>query len=431
LQTGIPAVKVPPLWLYPGSILAAFSASDRTKLSRLLAALALVCVVGAGFAATILYVHGQIDTQGENYASFCTVNDTINCDRVLASPYAKLGGVSIAWLALLSYLGLAAVFAMGLRARRDDARGRFLGLGAIGVIGALVFSAYMAVTAAIRIEALCLLCSGLYVVALVNAGLCASAFRSVRRAGGPPPLPPLLAAAVFVVSVLGVTGLGLLTWTDSAEAPISPTIVSAEDVKEADPEFYAWFTSQPKVNVSTLVRSEQVGSLPRDKVVIVDFFDLECGHCKKNYLMIKDLAARRGGQIAIVHRHFPLDATCNDVVEVSVHPNACRAAEAVECAGLQGKHDEMLDILFANQGQLFAENIMRLAVKIGVDRDALQRCLDEHRTLPQVLADARAGVALDIQSTPTVFLGGRRIQGVLDSIGKYEMAVLIEAPHGP
>ena len=107
----------------------------------------------------------------------------------------------------------------------------------------------------------------------------------------------------------------------------------------------------------------------------------------------------------IVHRHFPLDATCNDIVPTSIHPNACRAAEAVECAGLMGKHDEMLDIMFQNQGQLFAENLTRLAGKIGLDKDEMQRCLDDHRTLPLVLADARAGAKLDITSTPTVFIG--------------------------
>jgi protein-disulfide isomerase len=58
----------------------------------------------------------------------------------------------------------------------------------------------------------------------------------------------------------------------------------------------------------------------------------------------------------------------------------------------------------------------------------MQRCLDEHRTLPVVLADARAGARLGITSTPTVFVGGRRIKGVLEEVGKYEMAVLMETP---
>jgi protein-disulfide isomerase len=143
-------------------------------------------------------------------------------------------------------------------------------------------------------------------------------------------------------------------------------------------------------------------------------------------MLVKQLMAERGGQVELVHRHFPLDANCNDVVPSSLHPNACRAAEAVECAGLQGKHDEMLDILFKNQGQLFAENLVRLAGKIGLDKDALQRCLDEHRTLPVVLEDARAGARLEITSTPTVFIAGRRITGVLEELGKYEMAVIVD-----
>ena len=40
-------------------------------------ALALVCLAGVGVAATILYVHGQIDRLGDGYTSFCTVNDSI------------------------------------------------------------------------------------------------------------------------------------------------------------------------------------------------------------------------------------------------------------------------------------------------------------------------------------------------------------------
>ncbi len=345
---------------------------------------------------------------------------------MLSSSYAKLAGIPVAWFAVAAYLGLAGVFGSAARSSEDRARGRLLGLGAAGVIGALVFSGYMAVIAFVRLETLCLLCMGLYIVAILNTALAGTALRTVRRSGGPSPLRPAAGAAVFLAGVASVVTIAFLTWPRTTAA-LSTAIRTVDDVKAADPDFYAWFTALPRVDVSTLVRDGQV--LDRDKVVIVDFFDLECAHCKRNYLLVKDLAARRGGQVQIVHRHFPLDATCNDIVPESLHRNACRAAEAVECAGLQGKHDEMLDILFANQGQLFAENLTRLAGKIGLDKDAMQRCLDDHRTLPVVLADARTGAKLDITSTPTVFVGGRRIQGVLEEVGKYEMAVIIEASH--
>lgn len=383
-------------------------------------------LAGVAFAATILYVHGQIDSLGDGYTSFCSVNDSINCDRVLSSAYAKIAGVPVAWMALLAYLGLAALFAAAARDRDKTRRARLLELGTLAVLGGLVFSAYMAVVSVVRLETICLLCTGLYVVSVANAALALAAVRLASLPGGRRPLRPAAAAAVLLASGGAVTGLFLFAGPQ-ASARLAADIRSGDDVRRADPAFYDWYQSLPKVDASSLVRSDQQAVLGSGKVVVVDFFDLECAHCRKNYLLTKELRARRPEEVEIVHRHFPLDATCNDVVTVSIHRNACRAAEAVECAGLQGKHDEMLEILFKNQNQLFAENLPRLAAKIGLDKDALQRCLDEHTTLPKVLEDARAGVKLDIKSTPTVFIGRRRIQGTLEEVGKYEMAVLVEA----
>lgn len=383
-------------------------------------------MAGVGVAGTILYVHGQIDRLGDDYTSFCSINDSINCDRVLSSSYAKLAGVPVAWLALVAYLAMAAMFLAAARSGDDRLRGRLLGAGAAGVIGSLVFSGYMAVVAVVQLETLCLLCIGLYVVAALNTVLAVLALRTVQQAGHPSPLPVKAAAALVVAGAGAMAVLAMFTWPRTT-ARLSADIRSADDVRASDPDFFAWFTALPKVDPSAIVRDGT--AIAADKVLVVDFFDLECAHCRKNYLLVKELETRRGQQVEVVHRHFPLDATCNDVVPMSLHPNACRAAEAVECAGLQGKHDEMLDILFKNQGQLFAENLPRLAGKIGLDKEALKQCLDQHLTLPTVLADARAGARLDITSTPTIFIGGRRIKGGMEEVGKYEMAVLIEGSH--
>ena len=386
---------------------------------------ALICAVGIGFAVTILYVHGQIDKLGSDYTSFCTVNESINCDRVLSSSYSRIAGIPVAWLALLAYLGLGGLFVAAARTDHDRTRSRLAALATAGIIGSLVFSAYMAVVAVVRLETLCLLCMGLYGVAITAAVVAVVSARMMAAAGTPSLTLPA-ATGVLAASLASVVALGVLTWPKTTTA-LSSDIRTGADVERSDPEFYRWFLSLPRVDVTSLVRDDQKSVATGGKVVLVDFFDLECGHCLKNYRMVKELAARRADQIEVVHRHFPLDAACNDVVTESVHFYACRAAEAAECAGLQGKHDEMIDILFANQTQLFAENLPRLAGKIGLDTDAFRKCLDDHRTLPTVLADARAGARLDIKSTPTLFLGGHRITGVLDEVRKYEMAVLIAA----
>jgi uncharacterized membrane protein/protein-disulfide isomerase len=384
-----------------------------------------VCLVGVGFSTTIIQVHSQIDQLGDKYTSFCNVNDSINCDRVLSSPYAKLAGIPVAWMSLAAWLGLAAIFAMVARSEGDKQR-RLLRIGALGITGSLVFSAYMAVISVFRLETICLLCTGLYGVALTSAVLLVLALRTARGADGESAFPASHAIATFVTGTAALAALAWTTWPD-ATAPLSDDIQTAEDVQRVDPEFFAWYTSLPKVDPASLLRDDQKALTGPGKVAIVDFFDLECAHCKKNYMLQKQLKQERADEVAIIHRHFPLDSSCNDVVPASIHPNACRAAEAVECAGLQGKHDEMLDLMFRYQGQLFAENLPRLAGKIDLDKEAFQRCLDEHTTLPLVLADARAGARLEITSTPTVFVGGRRVSGSLDDVGKYEMAVLVEA----
>lgn len=385
-------------------------------------------MAGVGVTLTILYVHGQIDRLGEDYVSFCSINDSINCDRVLSSSYSKLLGLPVAWFALASYLGLAGLFGIASRRTDDASVSRLLALGFLGLIGAFVFSGYMAVVSLYRLETVCLLCISLYTVATINAGLGIAAARASSGSGST--LRAGQAALFFAACVAAVTALAYFTWP-RVTAALDSNIRSGADVRSARPLFYDWYMALPTVPPETLLREDQAAKIDQSKVVIVDFFDLECAHCRKNYHLVKELVARRAGQVEVVHRHFPLDATCNDVVPLSLHRNACRAAEAVECAGLQGKHDEMLDILFANQGQLFAENLTRLGGKIGLDTKTLQLCLDQHTTLPLILADSRAGGKLEITSTPTVFINGRRVKGTLEEVDKYEMAVLVESSPAP
>jgi len=74
-------------------------------------------------------------------------------------------------------------------------------------------------------------------------------------------------------------------------------------------------------------------------VTIVEFSDFLCVFCRRNAEMLSGLLARRSGQLRLVHRHFPLDTTCNDGVIRTMHPFACHAAAAVECAGEQGRYE--------------------------------------------------------------------------------------------
>lgn len=374
-------------------------------------------------SAVIAHIHAQIETLGDAYTSFCNVSSSINCDKVLSSPFAKLFGIPVAWFALAFYALLAVLFAMAARSEGAD-RLRWQRLAMLGVLGSIAFSAYMAFVSLFVIQTICLMCTGLYAVSVVLLGLVVLAN---RRANGDDtvPLSPARAVLAFAGALAVVSLLAWATWPKARS--VGTPMRTAAEAQKADPEFYAWYTALPVVDLRSVLPKEDAAAAASNKVVIVDFFDLECTHCRHNHELLKQLVALRPEQVQLVHRHFPLDTSCNEVVPASLHPTACRAAEAMECAGLQKKREQMLDVLFASQGQLFAENLPRLALRAGLDKDQFQKCLDEHKTLPRVLEDCRAGARLEITSTPTIFVQGRRLKGTFDSVEKYDMAVAIEA----
>jgi len=391
----------------------------------LLKIFATASTVGVLFALAASYIHFQLEGSDGTYTSFCNVNSQVNCDSVLTSRFAKIFGVPLAWLAVLAHMTLAGAAVKAVSAR-DESRTRLLcRVLVLGGIGSAVFSAYMAFVSVTVLETACLMCIGLYAAALAQfaVGLMLPRAFALAHDGGPPLFPrnalPAAAAAMF----LATTAFGRFAWT-SGVAPSVTEKRSLEELREADPEFYDWYVAQP-VSVSPAARAS--GAAADSPVVIVEFSDFECAHCRRNRQLIRDLQARHPDIVHVVHRHFPLDPACNEAVEQTIHPRACRAAEAAECAALQDRYDEMADVLFENQERLFESNLERLATRAGLDLERFRACLAGRETVPKILSDTRAGRELELTSTPTLFFNGRRVKGTLADAAKYDLAVMIES----
>ncbi len=404
------------------------SYQGRSTPSGLLYAAALVATAGVVVALVIAWTHAKIAAGGPGYTSFCNVSDAVNCDRVLTSPFAKLFGIPVAWFAVAAYAALAVLFASAARAR-GRMGGASLLLALAGTVWAAVFSAYMAYVSFFVLETVCLLCSALYAItaALVGLGLLALLRLAPAGTARPQPLPGLgkAVAGMLILSVIGVAALAAVTWPSRSRllAGDPPTLA---ELREADPDFYDWYTSLPVVRTPLDEAGAVIGA-PSAPVTIVEFSDFECGFCARNHRILKDLLERFPDTVRVVYRHFPLDAACNEALEASLHPRACRAAEAAECAALQGRFEAMADAMFEEQRRLYGENLERLAEGIGLDMDAFRRCMRERKTLSRVLEDSGLGNRLGITSTPTLFINGRRVVGTLENFDRYVFVVMLEA----
>lgn len=136
---------------------------------------------------------------------------------------------------------------------------------------------------------------------------------------------------------------------------------------------------------------------PNAPVVIVEFADFECPACADKRSLLDKLVEEHAGKVRLVFKNFPLQ----------IHQNAEKAARAGVAAHRQGKFWQLHVLLFENQSDLSPGNVEKLAQKVGLDLARFRQDRDSEATADAVMRDRKQGEALDIGSTPSLFINGR------------------------
>jgi len=376
-----------------------------------------IALVGVAVSAFTWHVASEIKSDA-GFTSFCNLGGPINCDVVLSSRWGSFLGVSVAvWGAVAFAIGalLAVPGALGIAAPLAD-------LALLGLVGGSAGFALVLLAIAFGVlHHACLLCLTLDGVIAAWAVTVVPLARKFATA----PNAPLLSrrTTANVVVLLGLIAAAAAGTFDAMRAPVEAE--TAADVMAADPKFAAAWERLPVVPMQEVLGdARHAKGSPDAPITIVEFSDFECPACGHAFGDLRDLAKRRR-DVRIVFRHYPLDASCNDTMPQTLHPDACRAAAAAECAGQQNRFWEYHDLLFENQRALDRESLFRYARDLGLDIPTFRTCLDDPATLDRVRQDVAAGSRLDIASTPTLFINGRRVQGALDH-QYWDLALVLE-----
>jgi protein-disulfide isomerase len=134
------------------------------------------------------------------------------------------------------------------------------------------------------------------------------------------------------------------------------------------------------------------------RVTIVEFTDFECPSCAATQPVLEELVKEFGDKVKLVERSYPLDQ----------HKHAFKAAEAAEAAREQGKYWEYAAVLFKNQTALEIDKLKEYASQLGLDRKKFDAALDSGKYSDSVKRDVAAGDKVGVDSTPTVFINGKR-----------------------
>ncbi|MEX2043301.1 MAG: thioredoxin domain-containing protein [Patescibacteria group bacterium] len=161
------------------------------------------------------------------------------------------------------------------------------------------------------------------------------------------------------------------------------------------------------VDPERLVRADSIQTNPDAKVTLVEFGDLQCPACAAAQPVVQQVRKQFGSKVNFVWRHFPL----------GIHPNARPAANASEAARAEGKFFEFSDKLFATQGawgEASSANAIQLFVQygtgLGVSGPAIEKAVKDNQYKSRIDKDVTDGEALGVNSTPTFFLDGKKVE---------------------
>lgn len=150
---------------------------------------------------------------------------------------------------------------------------------------------------------------------------------------------------------------------------------------------------------------------PGAPVVLVEFSDFECPFCRQQAKMLREeLLKAYPKEVRLYYLDYPLE---------SLHPWAKSAAMMGRCIFHQNASAfwDYHDWIFENQDEMKIENLKDKVVDFakgkGVDADQLSKCIDSGATEAEVNKTKVEGKELDVNSTPTMFVNGRRMVGTL------------------
>ena len=128
-------------------------------------------------------------------------------------------------------------------------------------------------------------------------------------------------------------------------------------------------------------------------VTVVEFFDYQCGYCKRSLRPVMDLLAA-DGQVRMVWKEFPI-----------LGPVSRFAARAAMAADRQGRYHEFHVAVMGARGKLTQDGVIRIGANIGLDVERLRRDMGDPAIEDYLNETAQLAKKLGIRGTPAFVIG--------------------------
>jgi protein-disulfide isomerase len=134
-------------------------------------------------------------------------------------------------------------------------------------------------------------------------------------------------------------------------------------------------------------------------ITVTEFFDYNCGYCKKSLPDIAKLISS-DAKVRVVFKEFPILSKGSE-----------EAARAALAARIQGKYWEMHTALLDNKGQANEATALKIAEKLGLDLVKLKADMDSADVKAELANVKELASKMGINGTPHFLVGDKSIAG--------------------
>ena len=381
----------------------------------------ILSVSGAVISCVLLYQHYFPDFE----LGFISCKSGLSnpCVAVGQSKYSSIFGIPVAAFGIIYFMLLTFMILVA-----DYAKGKYykifcgiaLHLISTGLIVDVILGILM-----IKIGQICQLCAATYVINLaifivliffIKNNFYMNEIKESLKSFFIPKDSD--GKAVLALSVIFVFSLSAAILTGANLIKFKPGFAQSQDIDK----FLSNFYNHKKESINFPESNLTIGK-PDAKLKIYIFNDFLCSACRKLYEIEKNIIPKYEGKIELIYFHYPLDKSCNKDMEETIFTNSCLASKSMYAAARAGFFEEYFYIHFANYDNYkddfniehINKNLAQAGDQFKIKPEAIEKfksIMNNNKNIDQISQHIEAAIKLKIESTPTIYISGRKLSGV-------------------
>lgn len=144
-----------------------------------------------------------------------------------------------------------------------------------------------------------------------------------------------------------------------------------------------------------------VGGNKDGDVTMIEFFDYNCGYCKRALKAVERLK-KEDKNLRVIYKEFPI-----------LSETSYTASKAAMAAMKQGKYEVFHTAMLSNRGSLTEDRIFEIAKKVGLDVKILAKDMTSPIMERNIKVNHNLAQVLEITGTPGFIIGNAIIPGAL------------------